>query len=135
MLPVGGGCPVFKLHDTVLVVLQVVKGLGNLVVEAAQETLCLGGLLLEGMLSSIVVITTGIRAETLRRRFDRSNVTLADANVTRSRSIRLGVHVRLRDGIGLEHSGVRSGGWLAGELRAGTSRLLNYCFSSLDDLD
>ena len=91
MLPVGSGCLVFKLHDTVLVVLQVFEGLGNLVVEAAKKTLCLGGLLLELMLS-IVVITTG-RAETLRRRFDRSNITLTNANVACSRGIRLRVHV------------------------------------------
>ena len=131
MLPVGSGCLVFKLHDTVLVVLQVFESLGNLVVEAAKKTLGLGGLLLELMLS----ITTGIsRAETLRRRFDRSNITLTHANVTRSRSIRLRVHVRLGDGIGLEHGRVGRGGWLAGELRA-TGRLLDNCFSSLDDLD
>ena len=131
MLPVGSGCLVFKLHDTVLVVLQVIESLGNLVVEAAKKTLGLGGLLLELMLS----ITTGIsRAETLRRRFDRSNITLTHANVTRSRSIRLRVHVRLGDSIGLEHGRVGRGGWLAGELRA-TGRLLDNCFSSLDDLD
>ena len=89
MLPVGGGCFVFKLHDTVLVVLQVFEGFGNLVVETAKKTLCLGGLLLELMLS-IVVITSGTRrAETLRRRFDRSNITLTHANVSRSRGIRL----------------------------------------------
>ena len=132
MLPVGGGCFVFKLHDTVLVILQVFEGLGNLVVEAAKKTLCLGGLLLELMLS-IVVITTS-RAETLRRRFDRSNITLTHANVTRIRGICLRVHVRLWDGIGLEHGRVGRGGWLAGELRA-TGRLLDNCFSSLDDLD
>ena len=124
-------------------VLQVFEGFGNLVVEAAKKTLCLGGLLLELVLS-IVIITTGTRrAETLRRRFYRSNITLTHANVTRSRGIRLRVHVRLRDGIGLEHGGVGRGGrlaglgrggWLARELRA-SGWLLDNCFSSLDDLD
>ena len=127
MLPLGGGRFVFKLHDAVLVVLQVLEGLGKLVVEAAKETLRLSGLLLECAVVYVVTITTCIR-ETLGRRFHRSDIALSHADVARSRSLRISFHVRLGDGIGLQHGGVRRGRWLLGSL-------LDNCFSSLDDLD
>ena len=114
MLPFGGGCFVFKLHDAVLMVLQVIEGLGKLVVEAAKKTLRLGGLLLELVLS---IVITGIRAaQPLRRRFWRPHITITHAHVARSHGIRLGVHVGLGDAIGLEHSRVYRRSRLAGEL-------------------
>ena len=90
-----------------LMVLQVVKGLGKLVVEAAKKTLRLGSLLLELVLS---IVITGIRAaQLLRRRFRRPDITVTHAHVARSRGIRLDVGVGLGNTIGLEHSRVYRG--------------------------
>ena len=103
-------CLVLESRDAILMVFQVFKSFGNLVVKTAEKTLCLSVLLLKRTQSVIEVIIScegDLRHLVVRWCFGRSDIAVTNTEISSRRGLRLSVVVRMGDGVCLQHfSGV-----------------------------
>ena len=113
MLFIVISCLVLEFRDAILMVSQVFKSFGNLIVKVAEKTLCLSVLLLKWTQSVIEVIFScygDLRYLVVRWCFWRSYIAVTDAKISSRRGLRLSFVFRLGYGVCLQHfSGVFSG--------------------------